>query len=171
MINASTELFSRKALKEAEINTEIKALTLSVKDYCVKTGADLSHTIISNFCAMSDVNLTELKSKSRKREIVKTRQRLFWGLRFMTAMSLNEIGDLFNRDHATVLHGSRKVMDELSDKVYGLDETKSFMSEIILNIKHELDYRSYSQDDVSEMLYRKALAIVNRYLTQKKMYG
>ena len=46
----------------------------------------------------------DLKSKSRKRELVYTRNILYKHLR-NKGMGLNAIGKMFNRDHATVLFG------------------------------------------------------------------
>jgi len=51
-----------------------------------------------------------LLKKSRKREIVYQRAAAFNFLRQNTQLSLTSIGDLFNKDHATVLH-ALKVYD------------------------------------------------------------
>jgi len=51
----------------------------------------------------------DLSSKSRKREMVYRRMYLFKYLREMKGMSFERIGLLFNRDHATVIHGSKQV--------------------------------------------------------------
>ncbi|MHA1916274.1 MAG: helix-turn-helix domain-containing protein [Promethearchaeota archaeon] len=61
-----------------------------------------------------------LKLKTRKREIVVARQIAMKLMRIHTALSLQAIGDFFNKDHATVLHGSKNVDNwkETKDKFY-----------------------------------------------------
>ena len=50
-----------------------------------------------------------LNNKARDREIVHMRQALMYCIRKHTSLSFVSIGKMFNRDHATVLHGIKNV--------------------------------------------------------------
>lgn len=50
----------------------------------------------------------QLQSKSRKREIVYKRYYLMNLLYSTSGMSLSSIGEMFNRDHSTVIHAIRE---------------------------------------------------------------
>jgi len=56
----------------------------------------------------------DLSSKSRKRDVVDTRRVAFKLTKSLTKSSLDSIGELYNKDHATVLHGIR-TYDSLCD--------------------------------------------------------
>lgn len=55
------------------------------------------------------ITIDQLKSKTRKREVVQCRQMYFKRAKETTNASLAKIGLLVNRDHATVLHGIKTV--------------------------------------------------------------
>lgn len=57
-----------------------------------------------------------LATKSRKRELVLTRQSIFYVLITNSMCSLSAAGVLFNRDHATVLHAKTTVTNILDTK-------------------------------------------------------
>ena len=61
-------------------------------------------------------NYTKLKSKSRKHEIVLARFVCYKLLRQYTKLSLLQIGNTFNRDHTTIMHGLRALQDMLDTK-------------------------------------------------------
>lgn len=63
-------------------------------------------TVISEFY---DVSFKELRSKSRKRQHVSCRQLIMWTIRKKTNMSLKDVGELFNRDHTTVIHSTETI--------------------------------------------------------------
>ena len=50
-----------------------------------------------------------LDTKDRRRELVYRRQYLMWFLRKVTNLSFIDIGMMFDRDHATVMHACRNV--------------------------------------------------------------
>ena len=56
----------------------------------------------------------DLKSKSRDRQSVYTRQFLMWFLNKKTSLSLKAIGKEFNRDHSTVIHAKKSYEDAMS---------------------------------------------------------
>ena len=60
-----------------------------------------------------DIDKSELVSKTRKNEILETRQIFMDILERYTNGSQTFIGKLFNRDHATVIHAKKKVKNIL----------------------------------------------------------
>jgi chromosomal replication initiator protein len=65
-----------------------------------------------------NISLSELKSKSRKKNIALPRQIAIYFARKYTDASLNEIGDAFGgKDHTTVLHAIQKIERERESKL------------------------------------------------------
>ena len=65
--------------------------------------------IILKVCKFMDINWETLLSESRKIELVNTRYICYYFITKMTKNSTKKIGMIFNRDHATVLHGCKKI--------------------------------------------------------------
>jgi chromosomal replication initiator protein len=55
------------------------------------------------------LSMDDLLSKSRSRPLTTARHVAMYLLRELTGLSLIKIGELFNRDHTTVLHGIKKI--------------------------------------------------------------
>lgn len=69
--------------------------------------------IVESVCWASGVSRDELMSERRTARVAQARHAAMFLLRKHTAMTLDEVGDVFcNRDHATVLHGVRAVQAE-----------------------------------------------------------
>jgi chromosomal replication initiator protein len=70
-----------------------------------------------------DIRLQEMTSARRSREVARPRQIAMYLCRQFTPRSLPEIGRLFgNRDHTTVMHGIRKVLElNASDIEFAID--------------------------------------------------
>jgi len=64
-----------------------------------------------------------LASKSQKQKHVHQRHYLFYLLRDRVGMTLESIGELFNRDHSTVIHGinTYKTREEMKDPYMNRD--------------------------------------------------
>ena len=60
------------------------------------------------------INADELKGKSRHKQIVEPRQLAMYLLREDAHLSTPEIGRLLNRDHTTVLHGLKQVVNDIA---------------------------------------------------------
>ncbi len=59
-------------------------------------------------CSKHQIQLNELISPRRSREVVRARHECFWRLKKETSLSFPQIGRYFGgRDHTTVLHGIR----------------------------------------------------------------
>lgn len=65
------------------------------------------------------VTLEDIYSKSRKRDVVKARQ-LCMAILYNDGRSLDASAGIFGKDHATVLHGNKAIMDiiDVEDKDY-----------------------------------------------------
>lgn len=75
---------------------------------------DIYH-ILGEVSELSGITIEDLKSRSRKREVVITRQYYFKRSKEKTKSSLAAIGALVGKDHATVLHGIKAV-----ENTYGM---------------------------------------------------
>jgi len=67
-------------------------------------------------CSAYGLNVSDLSSKSRKKQNVLARNTAFYLAREHTDMSLKEIGRNFNRRHSTVLKGISNLEREMSRK-------------------------------------------------------
>lgn len=75
-------------------------------------------TFISDFCAYTDVNILDLRSKDRKRHLVDLRIMISTILRNNYKLSLQRIGMILSRDHASIIHYLKK-HEAYTDKVFG----------------------------------------------------
>jgi chromosomal replication initiation ATPase DnaA len=73
-----------------------------------------------------------LITRSRKRELVDRRKYLFHVLRDKAHVSLSEIGRIFKKDHATVLHGLKSYdqIKDFPDYQENVREIRSFLKEV-----------------------------------------
>ena len=77
--------------------------------------SSLDGKAIQNFIGSQfNINIEELKSRTRKRSIAFPRQIAMYLTRKYTEISLADIGSLYNRDHSTVLHAIRVVTRDMS---------------------------------------------------------
>ena len=60
------------------------------------------------------VSREDLRSRSRKRSIVFPRQMAMYLTRKFTAHSLSEIGEMYSRDHSTVLHSIKTITQQMT---------------------------------------------------------
>ena len=65
--------------------------------------------IISQVCKFYNVDETALRGTQKNKNIAEPRQIAMYLIRKLTNLSLPDIGKEFNRDHATVLYGIRKI--------------------------------------------------------------
>ncbi|WP_229597021.1 chromosomal replication initiator protein DnaA [Pseudodesulfovibrio sediminis] len=96
-----------------------RAVTLNLawevlENYAVQHSApDFAH-IIDFVCTSYSLSEEELKSKSRKRQVVLARNTAFFLARKHTELSLKAIGERLGRRHSTVLKGITKLEREIS---------------------------------------------------------
>lgn len=85
-----------------------------LENYAVHNASpDIAH-IIEFVCKCYSLSEEDLRSKSRKRDIVQARNTAFYLARKHTEMSLKSIGERLGRKHSTVLKGITKVEREIS---------------------------------------------------------
>lgn len=85
-----------------------------LENYATANAApDIGH-IVEFICKSYDLSEDQLKSKSRKRQIVLARNTAFYLARKHTDLSLKDIGEHLGRRHSTVLKGITNVEREIS---------------------------------------------------------
>ncbi|MBG0790750.1 MAG: chromosomal replication initiator protein DnaA [Desulfovibrionaceae bacterium] len=85
-----------------------------LENYAVQNAAPGFADIIDFICKSYSLSEEELRSKSRKRQVVLARNTAFYLARKHTEMSLKSIGERLGRRHSTVLKGITKVEREIS---------------------------------------------------------
>lgn len=76
------------------------------------------------------VKLSELKGKSRKKEIVNPRQIAMYLSREILSDSLVTIANSFDRDHTTIIHGIEKIQNQMQEDENFKTEVESLLKEI-----------------------------------------
>ena len=75
-----------------------------------------------------------LRTKDRHGNLVKARHLYCYFMREFTHLSLTEIGEYINRDHATIIHGWRSIKNQLESYGYfrkEIDPLEKRISELI----------------------------------------
>lgn len=106
---AFTSLLAQASLNKKEITLGLakRMIDKYVKNTAKEISIDYIQKII---CDYFDLSVEQLKSKTRKREIVQARQIAMYFSKQMTKSSLAKIGSLCGgKDHATVLHACKTV--------------------------------------------------------------
>jgi chromosomal replication initiator protein len=77
----------------------------------------MAHGIIMKMSKLTGYDIT---LNTRKQEVVKGRQVAMWYIRNEISMTLKDIGRLFGKDHATVIHALGEVRNiiDTKDKKY-----------------------------------------------------
>ena len=75
--------------------------------------------IIEKVCLHFDLEISQVYLKSRLRDIIEARSIIMYLLHKHLRMSCTDVGRVFNKDHATVLHACKKVSGFMDvDKSY-----------------------------------------------------
>jgi len=94
-----------------------------------------SKTIFNAVTKYFEITATDLKDKSRKREVVVPRQIAMYLMRSLTDVPLVQIGELLGgRDHTTAIHGNDKIEKEVV--------TNQKIQEDVKNIKNLLNLQT-----------------------------
>lgn len=86
---------------------------------------DISESIINRVCECFKISVGELKSPCRKRHLAMARSVAMSEIRSNTALTLAQIGKLFNRDHSSVIYA----IDTHNDLIAFRDKTYTEMVE------------------------------------------
>ena len=89
--------------------------------------------IIVNVEKETEIKFKDFDIKSRKREYVIARQLTMYFLKKYTKLTLDEIGIVFDRDHATVLHAKKTIEN--------LKYSNKFTSQMCKNISERIEKR------------------------------
>jgi len=106
-------------------------------------------SILEHVCGYYGISETEVKGKKRQRHIVKARQVYFYLSRKYSRASLMAMAELLNRDHATAIHGIRKVEDELSvyPEFYAeMSDLKTRLTNYALPVVRDIDLLKISEN-------------------------
>ena len=76
------------------------------------------------------ISIDDIKSPKRTENISNARHTAIYIIRNMTSLSLKEIGNVFGRDHATVLSSINKIENNIKTKNKSVSEIKKLMKEI-----------------------------------------
>lgn len=96
-------------------NTVSEEMAMDVIRAVARTSPNLSiDDVVSLICRSFDLTPAQLASKSRRQNLVVARNTAFFLLRKHTDLTLEEIGDRFNRKHSTVIKGITAVEREMS---------------------------------------------------------
>ncbi len=105
----------------------IKGVATRVKDQRKRVNIEDIQKKVSEKYA---VKLSDLKGKSRKKEIVIPRQIAMYLARAILDDSLVTISNAFDRDHTTVMHGIDKIQQQMDDDSYFKQEIEDLQNEI-----------------------------------------
>ena len=89
----------------------------------------LANEIIVKVCTYYNITNEDIRGKKRYREQVTARHMAMYLIRNKVGLKLKAIGDLFGRDHSTVMHGIASIQDQ-SD----VDELVSTDIQNLINI-------------------------------------
>lgn len=105
----------------------IKGVATRVKDKKKRVGIDDIQKFVAD---KYGIKLSDIKGKSRKKEIVNPRQIAMFLSREILEDSLVTISNAFDRDHTTVMHGIDKIQKQIEEDDNFKDEIESFLKEI-----------------------------------------
>jgi hypothetical protein len=73
---------------------------------------DSPEGVLTEVCRLTGTDPDIIKSKSRRLDVVIVRQVYCYTARELTGASMKEIGEVINRDHATVIYSCKRVKEE-----------------------------------------------------------
>ena len=86
--------------------------------------------IIEETARFYNVTAEEIKGRLKTKTIALPRQIAMYIIRTRANLSLNDIGDIFGRDHSTILHSINKIEDDIKNN----QEFSTTIKDIISNI-------------------------------------
>ncbi len=119
---ALISLLAQSSLNRKEIDLDLAKQML--KNLIKNANREISIDYIQKLvCEYFNISVDDVKSKTRKREIVQARQIAMYFAKDLTKASLKNIGSHFgNRDHSTVIHACQTVNDLIeTDKKFRYD--------------------------------------------------
>ena len=90
--------------------------------------------VIDIVCQTLNINVSDIYSKTRKRNISEARQICMYLVYNECLLSLHQVGRIFNRDHSTIIHGRRNIANWLR---YEDDFKKKFTKVELAILEHQ----------------------------------
>ena len=108
-INEHQKIISRLQRKMVKVysmnNSEIKTSPLS--------NLESATEMAKKICDKLNVTYEDAQSSTRIQEVVAARHSIWYVFHKEYGMTFTSVGKIFNKDHATIVHGVRKLKDEL----------------------------------------------------------
>ena len=82
------------------------------------------------------ISTDEMRGKARWRAIVEARQIFCYICRKLLPLSLRQIGNVINKDHATVLHSVKAI----ENRIFVYPNEKTFIDNLMITVKEEVDF-------------------------------
>ncbi|GAB3133701.1 chromosomal replication initiator protein DnaA [Tsukamurella serpentis] len=89
-----------------------------------------SSTILSVVAEYFEISVADLKSTERARAVTHARQIAMYLCRELTELSLPKIGQIFDRDHTTVMYAERKIRKEMPERRRVYDQVQELTTRI-----------------------------------------
>lgn len=124
-ISAKARAERLRKLYEAE--SEVRRLEARIERRVASSNvaAVAAQIIIEQTSDFFDATVESLSNDSRETRFTVPRHAAFYLIRKLTSAPLVQIGDMFNRDHGTVINGCRAVEDRISvDRRFASDITE-----------------------------------------------
>ena len=103
-------------------------------EQCVSSGAKITQEkIINAVCKYFTIDQKDLTGRKRNKEIVEPRQICIYLMWSQLAIPLATIGQVFGRDHTTIIHARDKIMELLKTN----KQIKKIINEITAELKKE----------------------------------
>lgn len=80
----------------------------------LKSQIKMADSIIEKVAAFYGISNSDIRGKCRKKDLVKARWIAMYFIRTKTDFTLKTIGDMFGRDHTTVIHALETIKDIMS---------------------------------------------------------
>jgi len=90
-------------------------------------------SVIRVVCEKYDITIEALKGKSRIKDVVEARQICFYILHKKMKLTSIVVGDMFNKNHATVLHSCRTIENFMLHEVDLKNRINNIITEIKIN--------------------------------------
>jgi len=104
-----TEEVSKLNARLQYYQRENYALRSQLRKFLAMEAPNDYEEVLDNACKVCDITMDELTGRCRQRHLVVARHICFYILRNEFNLNLKQIGKLFNRDHASVIHGIKQM--------------------------------------------------------------
>lgn len=88
------------------------------------------HRIEDIVCDYTGIDKRQLQVKTRKRNIVFSRQLVWYFARIFTKMSTTELAMRYGKDHATCLHGTKNIRNLIETDKYIRNDAEELKKDI-----------------------------------------